>query len=703
MTAAARPAAAMKPHVPTAERRIRRTQRTLATAAILRALLFAAVAVLGVVTATMLIDRIVPLPRDIRELVAPISFLAALVAGGAVLLSLRRVFSLRHVARWVEEREPRLEYGLLTILDPSTPPESRRVLEASVDSVRWEPMITRRLRAALGAPLAMLAILFALLLLWPSASRARVTAPAPGDALDARRAGGGDDSDPLSLFIATVTPPAYARRAALTVENPLSLGGLVGSTVTLRGRAATVLPSAAVDTSAISVRAEGGRWSATFRMPARPTAVRLRHRGTERLIVLEPVIDSAPVVSLARPAADTVLADPRGEAGFAATLHDDIGIVAGGIEYIVSSGSGETFSFRSGTLAPIAGANRTIIELSTRIILDSLKLAAGDIVHFRVFARDGNTVSGPSTGFSETRAIRIVRPDERDSVAVDAAPPPEADASLVSQRMLIILTEALQARRARLGRSDLVAESRRIAADQKKLRRTVGDIIFTRLGTEPDAEHVHGPGDVHDAGDMTPAELLRAAEQANRAGTRSDPLDFHGDESPVVAINRPLLEAYNHMWDASRELDIGEPGRALPPMRAALAAIQRARQAERIYLRGRAAPVIVDVTAARLQGKDTGTGSRRSPRVPLEHQRDLDRFTHAIGLLAAAPRQAMDSLMLLRVELIADRPSAAATLAESIELLSAGRDATAALGRARRALLGEPVVIPGLGRWGGGW
>ena len=59
-----------------------------------------------------------------------------------------------------------------------------------------------------------------------------------------------------------------------------------------------------------------------------------------------------------------------------------------------------------------------------------------------------------------------------------------------------------------------------------------------------------------------------------------------------------------------------------------------------------AAPVIVDFTAARLQGKDTGTGSRRSPRVPLEHQRDLDRFSHAIGLLPAAPRQAMDSLML---------------------------------------------------------
>jgi hypothetical protein len=202
---------------------------------------------------------------------------------------------------------------------------------------------------------------------------------------------------------------------------------------------------------------------------------------------------------------------------------------------------------------------------------------------------------------------------------------------------------------------------------------------------------------------MTPAELLRAAEQANRAGTRSDPLDFHGDESPVVAINRPLLEAYNHMWDASRELDIGEPARALPPMRAALAAIQRARHAERIYLRGRAAPVIVDVTAARLQGKDTGNASRRSPRAPLERRRDLERFTRAVDLLGNAPQAGIDSLMLLRVELLADRPAAAGPLAESIELLRSGREATSALARARRALLGDPVTVPGLGRWSGGW
>ena len=680
--------------------RLRRTRRLLILGATTRALALGLAAALVIVAAAVFADSVRAIPRALREAVLPIALIAGVVAASVVLWRHRFTASMRRVARWVEEREPRLGFALLTALDADTPQAARGEMEDTVRLVPWEPLVSERLRAALGPPLAAVGILAVLLLISPSASRARVTAPVPGDALDAPRTA--DAVDPMSPLVVIVTPPPYTRQAAVTLENPSSVAGLAGSTVILRGRAATGGITARLDDAALEVTTRDGRWSATFRMPQRPEALRLKHGATERLLVLEPRIDSVPVVALERPAADTVFATPSGSIDIAATLHDDIGIVSGGLEYIVSSGSGETFSFRSGTLSPVAGGGRARIALTTRIIVDSLRLAAGDVVHLRAFARDANTVTGPSIGYSETRALRIVRADERDSVAVDAAPPPEADASLVSQRMLIILTEALQARRSRMARTDVVAESRRLAADQKKLRRSVGDIIFTRLGTEPDAEHVHGPGDVHDAGDMTPAEVLRAAERANIAG-REETLDFQRDESPVVAINRPLLEAYNHMWDAGRELDIGEPGRALPPMRAALAAIQRARQAERIYLRGRAAPVIVDVAAVRLQGKESGAGSERSRRIPLERREEMQRFTRAIDLLERTPEAGIDSLLLLRVDLLADQPAAARPLGESIDLLRSGRDATAALGRARRALLGAPVAVPGLGRWGSPW
>ena len=49
-----------------------------------------------------------------------------------------------------------------------------------------------------------------------------------------------------------------------------------------------------------------------------------------------------------------------------------------------------------------------------------------------------------------------------------------------------------------------------------------------------------------------------------------------GDDSPVIAINQPLLEAYNAMWDAGRALEQGDPRAAIPHMRLALAAIERA-------------------------------------------------------------------------------------------------------------------------------
>ena len=685
-------------------RRIERTRRLLITGAVLRALLLGAGCGLAIIAISVLVDMVAGLPRGLRTTVLPIAIVAAVATAGATLWRHRHAFALRRVARWVEECEPSLGFALLAALDRDLPFDVRSPLEARIDAVRWEPMAGRRVRRALVGPFALVGILAALLMLVPSTSRARMTTPTRGDIIDVAPTRGADEVDPLSPIVVTVTPPAYAGRSTLTLENPVTIGGLAGSVVTLRGRSAALPPAVTLDATALPVAAAGAReWSTQFPMPQRPGALRLSHRTSGRVLVLEPVIDSVPLVTLDRPATDTVLLAGRGEVAFTATLRDDIGIAAAGLEYIVSSGSGESFTFRSGTLASVAGANRRVISFATRVSLDALALEPGDIVHFRVFARDGNTVSGPSTGFSETRAIRIARSDERDSVAVDAAPPAEADGSLVSQRMLIILTEALQARRARLTRAELVSESRRLAADQKKLRRTVGDIIFTRLGTEPDTEHVHGPGETHEEGDRTPAELLRAAERANRAGSRSEPLDFHGDESPVVAINRPLLEAYNHMWDASRELDVAEPGRALPPMRAALAAIQRARQAERIYLRGRVAPVIVDVTAARLQGKDTGAASRRSPRAPLERERDLARFAGAVERLGVAPDQSVDSLLLLRVELLADHPLAARSLGEAIDLLRRGGDATPALAAARRALLGEPVVAPGLGRWSGGW
>jgi len=61
----------------------------------------------------------------------------------------------------------------------------------------------------------------------------------------------------------------------------------------------------------------------------------------------------------------------------------------------------------------------------------------------------------------------------------------------------------------------------------------------------------------------------------------------------------------------------------------------------------------------------------------------------------------VDSLTLLRVEALADLPALATALGAAVDDLRAGRDATAALLRARRAAGVAPTAPSPLGAWSG--
>jgi len=339
-------------------------------------------------------------------------------------------------------------------------------------------------------------------------------------------------------------------------------------------------------------------------------------------------------------------------------------------------------------------------ELTARLSLDSLALKPGDIVQMRAVARDANDVTGPGVGSSETRALRVARVGEYDSVAVEAAPPGDPEGQVLSQRMLITLTEALVKRRRSIDRPALLSESRRIAADQARLRKRVGDVVFQRTGGEPLGEE--GDVDVPE-GKLTPEQVLERARAAGAdAGT---PMDVEGDETPILALNRPLLEAFNAMWDAGRALEQGEPAQALPPMRRALAAIERARQAERIYLRGRPAAVIVDVARARLAGKDKGSTAVRESRFiadPVARRR-ADAFARASALLATDREAAADSLLVMRVGALGDAPALAAALDSAARVTRRGSPGEVALAwaRVRRALGGPPMRRDFLPAWEG--
>jgi hypothetical protein len=425
-------------------------------------------------------------------------------------------------------------------------------------------------------------------------------------------------------------------------------------------------------------------------MPRRPIALRLSG-PTERLVALEPRADSAPNVVIELPARDTVLPSGTGSLTLAASARDDFGIATGWFEMIVSSGDGERFTARSTAIGRTSGGGAQHLRLAVTLRLDTLGLKPGDVVHLRAVARDANPARDAEPGSSETRTLRVFRRGEGDSLAVEAAPPPDVGRSELSQRMLINMTEKLVSDMRRLSRSDASREASNIAREQARLRRRVGTIIFTRLtGDEPEPDDTAGM----DVDTLPPGEaLLRAASAATNQPDLQHSEEAGGDGT-VIGINAPLLEAFNAMWEAERRLGVVEPRQALPHMRAALAAIQRARAAERLYLRGRPPKIVIDLARIRLSGKrdaiDPGERSPRASAIAAIRERRT-RFYAALDRLLAEPGAGIDSLTLLRVDALTSAPTFAASLGVAIDVLRSGRDATASLLAARRALSGAPT------------
>ncbi len=675
--------------------RVERARRALRTTVIAAALLHGLAAALAFLLLAATADAFIALPAGARRLVP---WLAPLVAAVLIVRRIRRSgvrADTGSAALWIEARFPSLRYALVTAVDPRYAGKLPEI-EHAASQVEFESAVQKAARRALTAPSIAVAALALVLLLLPAGAVARVVHAAPGDALG--RARGGSHVNPLTTVVVHVAPPAYARLPEESFDNPASVRALVGSTLSVDGVIGDGDVAATIgDTRAVAASA-GDRWHLTLKMPATPTAVRLRAAAHERLLVLEPVADSAPSVVLTLPARDSILRTASGTIKLAASASDDYGLASGAFELIVSSGGGENFTFKSHTIGSTTFSSRSG-DLAAVLVLDSLGLQPGDMLHLRAVVRDRNDVTGPGIGTSDTRTLRIARTDEYDSVAVDPAPPAEAEKNAWSQRMLLMMAQALEQKRPKISHAALVNESRSIAVDQTRLRKRVGEIVFTRLG--------ENGGEEGDAADkridqpVNPDSILAAADRAANAVSGAA-LEGNEDETPLVATNRPLLEAYNAMWSASSELEIGEPGKAIPFMKKALDALQAARSAERIYLRGKTRAVVVDIDRVRLQGKDKGTPQPRTPRQPADpaHDQRIARFDAALALVRTAPSAAVDSLLLLRLDLLERDAAAARALEAAANALRGGRDATNVLIRARRTLVAMPVASEALTAWG---
>ena len=684
--------------------RIAHARRRFGVAAVARGVALGVATALGVLLTATLVDALVGLPAPLRRVIAPL----AVVLGALALLAefVRRInptwsASDEALALWFERRVPTLRYALVTSVDPHVaqlPPS----LAQQVRAAALEPEVSRAARALLLGPIAVLALMAVAFLVAPAGAVARVTVPRAGDALERLGAAARATNDPLATIVVRVVPPAYTGSGPRAIDDPSSVRALAGSRLVVEGRGTGV--NAELGAAEIAGTERDGVWRVAFTVPAQADGLRLRGPTRERMLVVESFVDSVPVARLGAPARDSVLRSARGALVLGAELRDDHGLADAAFEYIVSAGAGEAYTFRSGRVAARTfGTGVRSGRIEGTLLLDTLTLGPGDLIHLRAIARDRNDVTGPGQGASETRTIRIARADEYDSMSVDPMPPTEPEKNALSQRMILLMTTELRDRAPRVGVALVQRDSRRLAAEQTKLRKRVSEVIFVRL-SEDGGEHAHFAGDGHEHGAERPldAEQVLAAAQRAASVNPTRQLEGEGDETPVVAINRPLLEAYNHMWRASTELETANPAAAIPWMERAIEALQRARAAERIYLRGRPPRVVVDLARVRGTGRETSAPSAREARAPLDADRTarLRRFDAALDEIASDPLAAVDSLLLLRLSLPATERASAAALDAAADAVRRGGDVTAALQRARRSLAGAPLRQDGLSLWG---
>lgn len=660
----------------TAIQRVDSTRRILGAAAVAGAVAWGVALTLVILALISLASALSPdvlIPGDWSFVVASI---AGAIVIGALLWRDRHLSSRTRVALWIEERIPVLHYSLVTAMEPAftgaVTSNFAAGLEATVARADIARVTRHAVRKATVPAFAAVALAAALMYVSPASAFGSAGLLARlGDRVPRSTAAPGSKLEDLEVV---VTPPAYTGARIARLDDPASVAALIGSRILVTGPGSAEGVRASLGVSRLAVSDRRGGWSVSLTMPRRPVALTLAERGHERLIVLDPRADAAPRIVLDIPARDSTLRVPRGVVRLSATGTDDVGLNEAYFEYLVTTGSGEIFSARTITTPAVRFGGSRTGSLSATLDLTALKLGQGDVVSMRAIVSDRNTLSGPGVATSDTRTFRIARADEYDSVSVDAAAPAAMDSSAISQRMLIIMTEELVAKEKTLSRAELVKQSTSIGDMEDRIRKRV-DAILNATDSPDEQAHLEEAGHVHTA-----------------------------DEN-AGPLNRDLVEAYNALWEAVRSLQIAEPAPALPPMRIALKALDRARLANRLYLRGVPPRVIVDLARVRLVGKEKGLPSLRTARTAADTvtAEMAERFSTAIEMLPESSANALRALTLLRVDAISAAPSFAAALGDALAALRSGRDVTLPLLRARRALQGDPTGTSGVPAWSGAW
>lgn len=480
----------------------------------------------------------------------------------------------------------------------------------------------------------------------------------------------------------SVRPPGYTGLPTVEAE-ATTLSALPGSVVRITGggsASGNTLRARVAGGGDLSARSAAEGWVVEWTVDSEHRGVSIEAVTAEevveqRVLPLRLLDDRPPRVTLTAPEVDLVLASPTGSIPVRARALDDYAVNELTLHWVHTRGGGESFDFVEGAWAwdterPVPGGR----EAEFTIPLDELDLLPGDVIHIRATAEDANDVTGPGLGVSVTRQIRISNEDDLSDVTTLIGFPIEREREpLLSQRMIILLTEELRDTAQNLDREARFAEAVEIADEQARLRARIGEQIFSRATgafQDPEAhldfEIAHGTDgeDEHDHTDPNHVHVVRSfldeLEATVAQGPAIDPetgiatiadveiMAHDHDSDPIIAINRSLLTIYNYMWDAERALRAAELDPSLVPQYLALDLLQELRDSERVFPRGRVAVPPIDVPAVRGTGEvDDAAPGARTPGASADPV--SERVVEEIDQLLGAERIATGRVAAVRI------------------------------------------------------
>ena len=573
------------------------------------------------------------------SVVASLAIAAAAISIRAIA---RRDWTLPGVARWRASRGDRSVNALASYFELRARGEApayvadRLALAAAAEASSVDPRAEAPLDGA-GRSAAVIAGLFLAALASPLFGydlAGRLLPPRfearPESAASGSEAGAEPFTDGPDSLAVVVTPPTYTGRAAERFENPSEIVALAGSrvdVVLVPGHAAVTASMVVASMPEVALEAAAsGALSSSF-VAREPGSIAIRPsdvRGERRVFLLPLQIaeDRAPDVRITSPSAD-ILVDAKSRP---ATLDvvfeasDDFGLGPMKLSWIRSIGEGDAAEFTRGEL-PVQTAGRTesgALRGSCRLDLNRLGIVPGSSLVFHVEAQDRNSVTGPSTGMSESLVFEVSVPDPPAPITLADLQPEDFQRFLVSQRMILEKTLKLHARRDRTPRPEFQAESTGLAREQREFKESFDQFI------EIHGEHDHGPtvtfkdekavteaqkeaahGAEHAGGDEHAGEAgakpdaTAAAEEAHEAAAaaRSE-AHAHGPGDEAQTANTPfrdLLVSIRAMWDAERALGIADTAEAIPHERRALEFLKKAQKATRYFSRVRVTTKPIDL------------------------------------------------------------------------------------------------------------